>query len=78
MSKVISFATQKGGSGKSTLSVLTATALHNRTGNKILVIDADPQQTIYGLNNREKTNGKSYEMIFFNRRRSDEKDYLKV
>ena len=78
MSKIISFATQKGGSGKSTLSVLTATAINNRTNNKVLVIDADPQQTISGLHNREKDNGKSYDMIFFNWRRLDEKDYQKL
>lgn len=40
--KVISFVSQKGGSGKTTLSVHTAVAAHER-GLKTVVIDTDPQ-----------------------------------
>lgn len=42
MAKVISVLNQKGGAGKTTLSVHIATALA-RKGEKVLLIDADPQ-----------------------------------
>jgi len=42
MAKVISILNQKGGAGKTTLSVHIATALA-RQGEKVLLIDADPQ-----------------------------------
>ncbi|UZR99989.1 ParA family protein [Chondrinema litorale] len=53
MAKIISFATQKGGSGKSTLVVLTASALAYRKNLKIKILDTDPQQTVYRLYQRE-------------------------
>lgn len=42
--KIISVVNQKGGSGKTTLSMQLAGALARR-GNKVLVVDADPQGT---------------------------------
>ncbi|MBX2840352.1 MAG: ParA family protein [Flammeovirgaceae bacterium] len=66
--KIISFATQKGGSGKSTMLMLTAAAFHNRTGKKVLVIDCDPQKSvkdIYKAENQESGND-SYDVIAYN------------
>ena len=51
--KIISFMNRKGGVGKSTLLLLTASSLHHRTKKKILVIDADLQTSILGLRNEE-------------------------
>ena len=44
ISKIIALLNEKGGSGKSTLSINIATALHRR-GEKVVLIDADPQGT---------------------------------
>jgi chromosome partitioning protein len=44
--KRITIATQKGGVGKSTLTMLLATALAVDYGFRVIVIDADPQQSI--------------------------------
>lgn len=50
--KIMSFATQKGGSGKSTITHIIALALSGQAvGKKILVIDADTQGTIKGAIN---------------------------
>ncbi|MEM1136497.1 MAG: ParA family protein [Bacteroidota bacterium] len=65
--KFICFATQKGGSGKSFLCLSTAVTLYKRTKHKILVIDADFQQTIFKareLDESEDTEG--FEIIPFN------------
>lgn len=43
--QVLSFVSQKGGSGKSTLSANVAAALQRR-GKRVLMIDADPQGTL--------------------------------
>lgn len=43
---VIAFATQKGGVGKSTIAMLFASYLYYERGAQVLVIDADPQQTV--------------------------------
>lgn len=47
--KLVTFATQKGGSCKSTLTTLAATTLANDFGYRVLVLDADPQQSLYQL-----------------------------
>lgn len=65
MSKVISFATQKGGAGKTTLLMLTAAALHNRSSQKVLVIDSDPQLSVKNIYKQEG-NSKSYDVFAFN------------
>jgi chromosome partitioning protein len=44
--KRITIATQKGGVGKSTLTMLLATALAVDYGFRVIIIDADPQQSI--------------------------------
>ncbi len=65
--KFICFATQKGGSGKSFLCLSTAAALFKRTDYKILVIDADFQQTVYkarALEEDEEAEG--FEIVPFN------------
>ena len=43
--KIISISIQKGGSAKTTTAINLAAALHNK-GNKILLIDADPQASL--------------------------------
>ncbi len=63
--KVISFATQKGGSGKTTMLMLTAAAIHNRTNKKLLVIDADPQLSVKDYYKFENSD-KSYDVFAFN------------
>ncbi|GAB4347635.1 MAG: hypothetical protein OHK0038_27460 [Flammeovirgaceae bacterium] len=63
--KIISFANQKGGVGKSTLLLLTAAALHRRTQKKVLVIDCDPQNSIHDVYKQE--GGKdAFDVISFN------------
>lgn len=47
--KVITAANQKGGAGKSTLTVILATALAIDYGYRVAVIDADPQQSITNI-----------------------------
>ncbi len=41
MAKIVSFMTEKEGSGKTTLCAITAVAVHNWTKKKVLVIDGD-------------------------------------
>jgi chromosome partitioning protein len=63
--KIISFANQKGGVGKSTLLLLTAAALHRRTQKKVLVIDCDPQNSVHDVHKQE--GGKdAFDVISFN------------
>ena len=65
--KFICFATQKGGSGKSFLCLSTAVALFKRTEYKVLVIDADFQQTVFKareLEEEEEIEG--FDIIPFN------------
>src|SRR4051812_45243991 len=51
----ISFATQKGGVGKSTMTTLTASVLHYRLGFNILVMDCDfPQHSLTNMRERDK------------------------
>ncbi len=51
---LMAFATQKGGIGKTTFTVLTASYLHYARGYNVLVIDCDyPQHSIYQIRQRE-------------------------
>ena len=54
MSRVIIFGNRKGGVGKSTLTMMTATALSQAPFNKkVLVIDADDQQSLIKFRNED-------------------------
>src|SRR5690554_1556914 len=53
----ISFSTQKGGVGKSTMTTLLASVLHYRLGYNVLVMDCDfPQFSISKMRERDKKN----------------------
>ena len=53
--KFIAFSTQKGGAGKTTLTVTVASYLYYCKGKKVLVVDCDyPQHSIDEMRNREK------------------------
>lgn len=53
----ISFATQKGGVGKSTMTTLLASLLHYRRGYDVLVMDCDfPQHSLINMRERDKVN----------------------
>jgi cellulose biosynthesis protein BcsQ len=64
--KILSFANQKGGEGKSALTKLTAGALSMSPFNlKILIIDADTQGSIIAHRNRDiATLGEDYEFPY--------------
>ena len=50
----VAYATQKGGVGKTTFTVLTASYLHYEKGFNVLVVDCDyPQHSIYQMRERE-------------------------
>lgn len=50
----ISFSTQKGGVGKSTITTLLASILHYRMGYNIIVMDCDfPQHTLFNMRERD-------------------------
>lgn len=67
MTKIISFANQKGGAGKTTLLMLTAAAIHKRTDKKVLVVDSDPQQSVKTIYKKEQEKGlNSYDVFAFN------------
>jgi cellulose biosynthesis protein BcsQ len=52
----ISFSTQKGGVGKSTMTTLMASVLHYRLGFNVLVMDCDfPQHSLTQMRERDKT-----------------------
>lgn len=77
MAKVISFANRKGGVGKSTLLALTATAVHERTQLKVLVIDADLQASIYNQRQadlQEAGEGDYFDIIPFSFAKVNEAD----
>ncbi len=58
----IAFATQKGGVGKTTFTVLAASYLHYAKGYNILVVDCDyPQYSIYSMRERDAEQIKSNE-----------------
>jgi cellulose biosynthesis protein BcsQ len=51
----ISFSTQKGGVGKTTMTTLTASVLHYRLGFNVLVLDCDfPQHSLINMRERDK------------------------
>ena len=51
----ISFSTQKGGVGKSTMTTLLASVLHYRLGYNVLVMDCDfPQHSLTNMQERDK------------------------
>ncbi|SPZ94546.1 ParA family protein [Sphingobacterium multivorum] len=51
----ISFSTQKGGVGKSTMTTLLASVLHYRLGFNVLVMDCDfPQHSLTNMRERDK------------------------
>ena len=70
MAKIIMFGNQKGGIGKSTITILTANALGNAGFDyKVLVIDNDVQRSIIGLREYDKEVteeevGKDYEFPY--------------
>ncbi|MEK6482417.1 ParA family protein [Catalinimonas sp. 4WD22] len=66
MAIIVAFATQKGGSGKSTLTAITAAAIHNRTKKKVLIIDADKQGTLRDLRELEGNPDNGVPVEFFN------------
>ena len=52
----ISFSTQKGGVGKSTMTTLMASILHYRLGYNVLVVDCDfPQHSLTNMRERDKS-----------------------
>lgn len=52
----VAFSTQKGGAGKTTLTVLTASCLHYLKGYDVAVVDCDyPQYSIAEMRNRDLT-----------------------
>ena len=51
----VSIYAQKGGVGKSTMTILLASVLHYRLGYNILVLDCDfPQYSLIGIRERDK------------------------
>ena len=70
MAKIIMFGNQKGGIGKSTITILTANALSNAGFDyKVLVIDNDVQRSIAGIREYDKEVmeeevGKDYEFPY--------------
>lgn len=51
----ISFSTQKGGVGKSTMTILVASVLHYRLGFNVVVMDCDfPQHSLTNMRERDK------------------------
>ncbi|MDQ8141520.1 ParA family protein [Chryseobacterium sp. CFS15] len=51
----VSFSTQKGGVGKSTITILLASVLHYRLGYNVLVMDCDfPQYSLSNMRERDK------------------------
>ena len=54
--KYVAFSTQKGGAGKTTLTVVVASYLHYVKGYNVAVIDCDfPQYSIHDMRKRDKT-----------------------
>jgi len=65
MAKIIAFGNRKGGVGKSTLTLLSATALSSVPFNKkVLVIDADDQQSLVRYRNEDVTENLEAELPY--------------
>lgn len=62
MPAVISIANQKGGAGKTTVTMNLAGGLHE-AGYRVLVIDADPQQSATKWRNRQEENQLGFDII---------------
>lgn len=60
MTKIVSFYTQKGGAGKTTLTVISASYLAYVRGFKVLVLDSDPQHTVSSIREDEMASYDSY------------------
>lgn len=62
MTKTIAFITQKGGAGKSTLSILFATHVHHKLNQNVLLLDCDyPQHSAYKRRQTENRTIEQYE-----------------
>ena len=56
----VAFSTQKGGAGKTTLTVLVASYLHYVKGYNVAVIDCDfPQYSIHDMRQRDRRNARA-------------------
>lgn len=69
MTKIICFLNQKGGVGKTTISFNLAYYISSLLGKKTLIIDTDPQASIYFIFNKrkeqaEKNNDFSFQTLF--------------
>ncbi len=68
--KFIALSTQKGGAGKTTLTVLLASHLHYTKGYKVAIIDCDyPQHSILEMRTRDKeriSNDPHYKLMAYN------------
>lgn len=74
---ILSFMNRKGGVGKTTLTTLTATALHARGLARVAVVDSDPQLSIYQQRQREQAahpDASAYPIIAFDWQKADEGD----
>lgn len=62
--KFVAFSTQKGGAGKTTLTVLMASYLHYVKGLNVGVVDCDfPQFSVSDMRNRDMANIKENKML---------------
>ena len=62
--KFVAFSTQKGGAGKTTLTVLMASYLHYVKGLNVGVVDCDfPQFSVSDMRNRDMENIKENKML---------------
>lgn len=63
MSKVISFISRKGGTGKTTNAINLATTLH-RLGKKVILVETDTNYTLNTLRKMEQMRGEAGERVF--------------
>ena len=60
MAKIISVANQKGGAGKTIFTALIAKSLVTDFGRKVLVLDVDPQQTLFDIRQEDMLKRKEF------------------